>query len=85
MQDNDTIEDPNIKVAHLEIDYNEPRVKWQSFFEIFTPKSSNFLLGMKMRLVSETASLTTAKARLKAVKLQNLQAQFLTQSDTCYL
>jgi len=76
---------PGIKATHLEIDQYKPRDRWQHLFQIFLLKSQMFLLGIKMRLVAETRSLSTSKAQLKVETFHICQARFLNNSTICTL
>jgi len=54
-------------------------------FKLFSSKSPVFPSAIKMQLVAEFQALTNPNAILKATKLQAIQAQFLSSSETALI
>jgi len=76
---------PRTKAIHMEVDKNTPLSQQACIQKMYASNARNFPLGIKMRLVPEFQSLTNADAYDKALKLQNLQAQFLARTKTHWI
>ncbi len=73
---------PRIKAIHIDVDSSAPKNHCERIGKVFSPKMTEFPVGIKMRLVTEISHLTDSNSRHKAEQLQALQARFLAISTT---
>jgi len=73
---------PKVHAIHIEVDKMTPQIQRESIGLVFSPKTKEFPVGIKMRLVPEISTSTDHKVRLQAKQRQALQARFLAISAT---
>jgi len=73
---------PRTKAIHIDIDSSAPKNHRERISKVFSPKTKEFPVGIKMRLVAEISHLTDSKGHHKAEQRQVLQARFLAISTT---
>ncbi len=71
---------PNVHAIHIEVDKMTLQIQRESIGLIFSSKTKEFLVGIKMRLVPKISTGTDYKVCLKTKERQALQAHFLAIS-----